>query len=459
MYRRDSWPSSQDDTSTYDISESSDSDSSTASRGSNVSKGKASERNGSEAAANEESKSRAASRESGESGAPGGPGGSGESDAPDESDASGGSGASDGESDASDGESYSESDSDPSERFPFEDNLFRLCRLYDFTGRLSTSRKSIVYKAKCRATGEWRAVKLNAGYSDRKPPREARLLSVVQGHPNVTKFTCWHPLPETGCHAIVTDLVPNQAEDVDVALEGKPDQVRSYVRQLLCALQHLHSRGVLYRDVRMSNVLWDHVAERVTLIDFDVATFFDASNLHRVEVGTDGYMAPEVVTIGKITDVWEDIVEHDDECRRAARDMKNQAEPPDPHVQERREGESERDRRRRERRVRARAARDGLRLRLKDIKGYGLGVDVYGAGMILAQLLFGVPENDVTDDDMPECKGHSFVSRAYRELKTKVDLKRKQALKLVIRMLEPQAERRITLDEALAHTYFVGAKL
>ena len=30
-------------------------------------------------------------------------------------------------------------------------------------------------------------------------------------------------------------------------------------------------------------------------------------------------------------------------------------------------------------------------------KGYGLEVDVYAAGMVLAQLLFGVSENDVAD--------------------------------------------------------------
>jgi serine/threonine protein kinase len=44
-----------------------------------------------------------------------------------------------------------------------------------------------------------------------------------------------------------------------------------------------------YRDVKPSNVMWNETTRRATLIDFDVATFFDPEHLHRRAVGTDGY--------------------------------------------------------------------------------------------------------------------------------------------------------------------------
>ena len=45
--------------------------------------------------------------------------------------------------------------------------------------------------------------------------------------------------------------------------------------------------------------MWDEETRRATLIDFDVATFYDPVDLHRRCVGTDGYMAPEVLSVSE----------------------------------------------------------------------------------------------------------------------------------------------------------------
>ena len=71
----------------------------------------------------------------------------------------------------------------------------------------------------------------------------------------------------------------------------------SYMFDLLSCLEYVHKRNVLYRDVKPSNIMWDEEKRQATLIDFDVATFFDPEDLHRRCVGTDGYMAPEVLSV------------------------------------------------------------------------------------------------------------------------------------------------------------------
>ena len=66
---------------------------------------------------------------------------------------------------------------------------------------------------------------------------------------------------------------------------------------MLTALFFMHSRNILFRDTKPSNVLWSAAAGTAKVIDFDISTFFAGEKLHRRYVGTDGYMAPEQLAI------------------------------------------------------------------------------------------------------------------------------------------------------------------
>lgn len=70
------------------------------------------------------------------------------------------------------------------------------------------------------------------------------------------------------------------------------EQLPAYGRQLLQALQTLHSAGFMSRDVKPANVLWHSGTQSLTLIDFDLATYCGRD--HYSAVGTPGFMAPEV---------------------------------------------------------------------------------------------------------------------------------------------------------------------
>jgi hypothetical protein len=83
-------------------------------------------------------------------------------------------------------------------------------------------------------------------------------------------------------------------------------------------------------------------------------------------------------------------------------------------------------------------------------KGYGLEVDVYAAGMVLAQLLFGVRENDVADLDNADTKGDAFVARV-AELAGRGQAT--LAHHLLVQMLHPEPECRISLQDALRHPW------
>jgi serum/glucocorticoid-regulated kinase 2 len=85
------------------------------------------------------------------------------------------------------------------------------------------------------------------------------------------------------------------------------DQARFYAAQMVLALEHLHSKNIIYRDLKPENVLIDRKGY-IRITDFGLSRI-DTSNSNDAKsiCGTPEYLAPEIILklgYGKAVDWW-----------------------------------------------------------------------------------------------------------------------------------------------------------
>lgn len=182
-----------------------------------------------------------------------------------------------------------------------EETLFALQNDYYFVRRIVCHGFVSIYKAVDRKTGERVCVKLVARHGistliDRLPI-EARILACIASGPEdhigkefLQKPTDYYSSPYT--YVIVSKLYKEAS--FKETLFDNPVDIKTLMKQLLHAIDYLHSIGIMSRDIKNSNLLWDRYEKKVILCDFDLSSFITEKG-HCVTLGTDGYIAPEVL--------------------------------------------------------------------------------------------------------------------------------------------------------------------
>lgn len=140
---------------------------------------------------------------------------------------------------------------------------------------------------------------------------EIAILKAVGRHPNIAGMIAGVDLYRPGttdyCHFknIVMEFVKGKELAEQIAVHGPLDEdtARHVLKQILAALQYLHSRNIVHRDLKAENVLvtGDRITldSQVKLIDFGVATLKGNENFKTL-VGTLAIMPPEMAK-AKIT--------------------------------------------------------------------------------------------------------------------------------------------------------------
>ena len=180
---------------------------------------------------------------------------------------------------------------------------------YQLVKELGRGNMGLVYLAKREKDGLEVAVKTILPTEVDNPLTTKRFLLEAEvlgqlDHPNIVKFY------ETGQAGQVLFFVMEYVKGSDVAsilrenprVEPKP-AIRLAI-QVLNALAHAHSKGMVHRDIKPANVLLAELggaARQVKLTDFGLARVYRASQLSGLTMsgdlgGTPAYMPPEQIT-------------------------------------------------------------------------------------------------------------------------------------------------------------------
>ena len=70
--------------------------------------------------------------------------------------------------------------------------------------------------------------------------------------------------------------------------------IKKFFFEICLAISYMHSKQLIHRDIKLSNILLDLNNEIVKLIDFGFAINENANDYIYWRCGTPGYMAPEI---------------------------------------------------------------------------------------------------------------------------------------------------------------------
>jgi len=141
---------------------------------------------------------------------------------------------------------------------------------------------------------------------------EIEILRELQGHSSIIEL---HDVYETTTFIfLIFEMAPlGELFDVltkDVTFSEK--RTKRCMRQILLGIQHMHSKNIMHRDIKLENILCID-PNRVVLTDFGFARKLNPGEHVKELRGTPGYLAPETLRAqmyedapgyGKEVDMW-----------------------------------------------------------------------------------------------------------------------------------------------------------
>ena len=159
---------------------------------------------------------------------------------------------------------------------------------------LGRGKFAFVFLALRVPSGEKVALKAYLVEEDKHARREAAILALLRGGPNVQNAIEAVRSPSNNSLCLVTDYYmydpfPDYAQTMSLR------DLRTYMRELLRGLEFVHGKGVIHRDIKPQNVLFSLKSGKLKLIDFGQAAVYEPDVALSPRVGSRFFKAPELL--------------------------------------------------------------------------------------------------------------------------------------------------------------------
>ncbi|BAM41857.1 uncharacterized protein TOT_040000929 [Theileria orientalis strain Shintoku] len=177
---------------------------------------------------------------------------------------------------------------------------------YEIIKKIGRGKFSEVFKGIDTRDNKDCVIKILKPVKKKKIKREIKILQILKGGPNIIALLDIVKDPQSRIPSLVFELVKNKDYKV-LYPEFTVYDIKYYIFQLLRAINYCHSRGIMHRDVKPHNVMIDHDARSLKLIDWGLAEFYHPGQEYSVRVATRYYKSPELLVDNKYYDYSLDI--------------------------------------------------------------------------------------------------------------------------------------------------------
>jgi len=165
---------------------------------------------------------------------------------------------------------------------------------YETLNAIGRGRYSLVFDGRNKKSGQRCVIKVLKPVKKLKINREIKILQALSGGPNIIQLYDIMRDPETKIPALAFEYVNNQSHKTLYPTLGDLD-IRCYIYQVLKGLEYCHSQGVMHRDIKPHNLVIDHHAKTLKIIDWGLAEFYHYGQQYNVRVASRYYKGPELL--------------------------------------------------------------------------------------------------------------------------------------------------------------------
>jgi len=165
---------------------------------------------------------------------------------------------------------------------------------YEIVRKVGRGKYSDVFQGIDVTTNSPVVIKILKPVKKKKIKREIKILQSLDGGTNVIQLLDIVRDTASKVPSLVFEHVDN-TEFKTLYPTFTLNDVRYYMFQILRALDFAHRNGVMHRDVKAHNIMIDHAARKLRLIDWGLAEFYHPNKEYNVRVASRYFKGPELL--------------------------------------------------------------------------------------------------------------------------------------------------------------------